>query len=329
MSKPHIWQEGHLQLAVKAAGVALWAWNVDNDLFTMDERGFELWGLPWSDTVTFEQLSAHIHPADRDRVRSAFTATRAFLGRYETDFRIMVGDDVRWISARGQGEDVGIVGRTMFGIFLDVTGRKNAEEGNELLAGEMSHRVKNLLAIAAGLTAISSRSAGTTQDMARELTDRLGALDRAHDLVRPLPSGQGQAALLGDLLSVLLAPYDDLGAFKGRIRVAVERMGVGESSATALALVVHELATNSMKYGALSAPTGTLDVSSHPSGDHIVVTWLERGGPAVPADTGAEGFGSKLVRRSMTGQLGGSLDYEWHQEGVVVTLRMNRDRLAT
>jgi PAS domain-containing protein len=136
----HAWLPEHLRLAVTAAGVALWVWNVDTDVFTIDERGFQLWSLPWRDTVTFEELSAHIHPADRDRVRSAFAATRAVMGAYETDFRILIGDEVRWISPRGQGEDVGIVGRTMFGIFLDVTGRKQAEEGNELLAGEMSNR---------------------------------------------------------------------------------------------------------------------------------------------------------------------------------------------
>jgi two-component sensor histidine kinase len=329
-SRAYAWQPEHLRLAVTAAGVALWAWNVDNDQFTMDERGFELWGLPWRDTVTFDALSAHIHPADRDRVRSAFAATRAVLGPYETDFRIMVGDDVRWISTRGQGADVGIVGRTMFGIFLDVTGRKLAEEGNELLAGEMSHRVKNLLTIAAGLTAITSQAAASTQEMAHELTERLSALGRAHDLVRPLPNGQGDAALLGDLLSVLLAPYDDMGAFKGRIRVAVERMGVGEAAATGLALVIHELATNSMKYGALSVPTGTLDLSSAPDGADIVLTWLERGGPPIsPPEKGSEGFGSKLVRRSVAGQLGGSIGYDWSQGGLIVTLRMRRDRLAS
>lgn len=217
----------------------------------------------------------------------------------------------------------------MFGIFLDVTGRKNAEEGNELLAGEMSHRVKNLLTIAAGLTAITSRSATSTQDMAHELTERLTALGRAHDLVRPLPNGQGDAALLGDLLSVLLAPYDDMGAFKGRIRVAVERMGVGEAAATSLALVIHELATNSMKYGALSAPTGTLDLSSATDDGTIVLTWLERGGPAVTAPSEAEGFGSKLVRRSVAGQLGGSIEHDWSEGGLIVTLRMDRARLST
>ncbi len=250
------------------------------------------------------------------------------MGAYETDFRIMIGDDVHWVAARGQGEDVGIVGRTMFGIFLDVTGRKRAEEGNELLAGEMSHRVKNLLTIATGLTAITSRSAKTTEDMARELTERLTALGRAHDLVRPLPNGQGDAALLGDLLSVLLAPYDELGAFKGRIRVAVERMGVGEAAATGLGLVIHELATNSMKYGALSVPAGTLDVSSSTDGNRIVLTWLERGGPPVEIPNGVEGFGSKLVRRSVSGQLGGSIDYDWSPGGLIVTLQMDRERLA-
>ncbi len=321
------WQPEQLRRAVQAAGVALWSWNVDTDVFAMDARGFELWGMPWSDKSTFEQLSSHIHPADRDRVRAAFTATRAILGPYETDFRITVDDEIRWVAARGQGDDADIVGRTMFGIFLDVTGRKQAEESNELLAGEMSHRVKNLLTMATGLTAITSRSATSIEDMAHDLTARLSALGRAHDLVRPLSPGREAAALLGDLLSILLAPYDDLGAFKGRIRVAVERTGVGEASATGIALVVHELATNSMKYGALSAPTGTLDISSTAADEQIVLTWLERGGPAVDAPDGAAGFGSQLLKRSVAGQLGGSIDYDWSQGGLIATLHINRNRL--
>lgn len=326
--KPHTWRPENLRLAVEAAGVSLWAWNVDDDRFTMDERGFELWGILWSNSVTFEELSEHIHPADRDRVRAGFAATRAVMGPYETDFRIMVQDEARWVSSRGQGQDVGIVGRTMFGIFLDVTGRKQAEEGQELLAGEMSHRVKNLLAIAAGLAAITSRSTATTTDMTRELTQRLTALGRAHDLVRPLPGGQSQAALLGDLLSVLLAPYDDLGAFSGRIRVAVERMGVGESAATSLALIIHELATNSLKYGALSVEAGTLDVSSTSMGAEISVVWMEQGGPPLPSTPERTGFGSKLVELSISQQLGGTIDYDWSNGGLTATLRLNREKLA-
>lgn len=294
----------------------------------LDGRASELWGLPAGQAVTFDDLSAHVHPADRDRVRAAFSATRAIMGPYEVDFRIMVDDEVRWVSARGQGSDEGIRNRTMFGIFIDVTGRKQAEEANELLAGEMSHRVKNLLAIAAGLTSITSRSTTTSVEMAHELTQRLTALGRAHDLVRPLPGGQGNAALLGDLLTVLLAPYDDLGAFSGRIRVSVPRTGVGEAAATTLALVIHELATNSLKYGALSSDDGTLDVACDSPGEKLVIVWTERGGPAVKPPEGSNGFGSKLVSRSVSGQLGGSIAYDWQPTGIVVTLTVRAEALV-
>lgn len=332
MSKPvapsPVWEAENLHLALEAAGVGLWSWNVDDDTLSMDDPAFRLWGTPVRATVTFEDLSANIHPADRDRVRAAFAATRAVIGPYEIDFRILVDGDVRWISARGQGDDLGMVSRKMFGIFIDVTGRKQAEEGHELLAGEMSHRVKNLLAIASGLTAITSRSVGTTTDMARELTQRLTALGRAHDLVRPLPGEEGKAALLGDLLSVLLAPYDDLGAFSGRIRVSVPRMGVGEQAATTLALVVHELATNSLKYGALSAETGTLDVSCSAHDAELVIAWTEQGGPPVQPPEGPGGFGSQMVARAMARQLDGAIERDWAPQGLVVRLRMNKDRVA-
>jgi two-component sensor histidine kinase len=198
-----------------------------------------------------------------------------------------------------------------------------------LLAGEMSHRVKNLLTIASGLTAITSRSTSTTHDMARELTQRLTALGRAHNLVRPVP-GQTEAAsaLLGDLLTVLLAPYDDLGAFSGRIRVSVPRMSVGETSTTVLALIIHELATNSLKYGALSVEAGTLDVSCSAQDEAVTIVWTESGGPEVEVPTVAPGYGSKLLERSVTGHLRGAIAYDWAKEGLVVKLQINPDRLA-
>ena len=323
----HVWRPEHLQHAILAAEVALWSWHVDSDRFTMDDRAFQLWGLPWNEEVSFEELSAHIHPADRDRVRGAFSATRSVTGPYEIDFRIILGDEVRWISARGQGADTALEDRVMYGIFLDVTGRKQAEEGHELLAGEMSHRVKNLLAIDAGLTLITSRSAGTINEMSNELIQRLTSLGRAHDLVRPLPGSEGKAALLGDLLSILLAPYDDPAAFSGRIRVAVPRMGVGEATATTLALVVHELATNSLKHGALSVAAGSLDVTGALEGEDLVLMWAENGGPIIAEPPQMQGFGSKMLTRSIT-QVKGAIEYDWQEAGLVVTLRMRKDRLS-
>jgi len=323
------WSADELRRAVKSAGVALWTWIVDDDAFFMDAKAYELWDIPVEEDLTFEHLSAKVHPADRDRVRAAFVATRAIDGAFDIDFRILTGgSDVRWISARGQGNEGDAATNKMTGIFLDVTGRKQAEEGHELLAGEMSHRVKNLLALAAGLTNITSRSTETKEEMVLQLMQRLTALGRAHELVRPLADGQGSAALLGDLFTVLLAPYDDVGAFAGRIRVAVPRMGLGERAATSLALVIHELATNSLKYGALSNDTGLLDISGTLSEEDLEIVWSEHRESGVNTGSTTEGYGSKLLQRTISGQLGGAIDYEWVEHGLVVTLRLKASRLA-
>jgi len=329
-SSPEMWDAEWLRMAIDAAGIALWSWNVDTDAIAMDERAHALWRVPKGGQVTFAELSAHIHREDLHRVKAAFEARRAVLGTYEIDFRVGDAADARWISARGQGDDKGMVDRIMFGIFLDVTERRQAEEAHEMIAGEMSHRVKNLFAIASALTAIASRSTATTTEMAHDLTQRLTALGRAHDLVRPIPGQDAKtAALLGDLLTVLLAPYNDNGGVgAGRIHVSGPEICVGESAATTLALVVHELATNSIKYGALSAASGTLDVSCTAQNGDAVIVWTERGGPPVGAPTGRAGFGSKLVNQSISGQLGGSITFDWLPAGAVVTLRMSKARLA-
>ncbi len=324
-----VWDAARLRTAADAAGVGLWSWNVDTDEIALDERGRAFWGVPRDGPLTFADLSSRIAPPDRDRASAAFAATRTAPGPYDFDFRILRDGGIRWVSARGRGGDEGIVGRTMFGVFLDSTPRKEAEEARDLLAGEMGHRIKNLFALASGLAAIAARSAATTAEMAHDLTQRLGALGRAQDLLRPV-AGEGarEAVLLGDLLGVLLAPFDDRGVVIGRIGVSVPEVRVGEAAATTLALVVHELATNSVKYGSLSAAGGTLDVACIQHDAEVAVVWTERGGPPVSVPAGPGGFGGRLVSRSLSQQLGGSIAYDWPPEGAVVTLRMSRARLA-
>ena len=91
-----VWHEKHLRAATRAAGVALWSWNVDTDAITMDERAYDLWEVSKDEQkITFEILSQNIHPADLERVRSAFAATRAVIGAYEIDFRILSKNDIR------------------------------------------------------------------------------------------------------------------------------------------------------------------------------------------------------------------------------------------
>ena len=323
---PLEWNAKRLRIATDAAGVGLWSWNVDTDAFAMDERSHRLWGVE-SGPVTFEDLSARIFPEDLDKVREVFTATRDISGAYEVDFRVLHGKDFRWVSARGMGDDQGIVGRIMFGVFLDMTERKQAEEAREMLANEMGHRVKNLFAIASALTSISARSTTTSKEMARDLGQRLTALNRAHDLVRPLGHEAKRPARLGDLLTVLLAPYADEEGRDSRIRIGAPDLLVGEAAITTLALIVHELATNASKYGALSTPSGTVDVSCVAGDDEVVITWSEAGGPPVADKRGAPGFGSQLAARSISDQLGGSIAFDWRTEGVIATLRMSKSRL--
>lgn len=325
-----VWSAERLRIAADAAGVGLWSWDVDTDEVAMDGRGRALWGLPpGAGPLAFADLSSRIAPPDLDAVRAAFAATRTTPGPYQIDFRVRHGDAIRWVSARGRGADEGIVGRAMFGVLLDSTERREAEEARELLADEMGHRVKNLFAIASGLTAVAARSAATTAEMARDLARRLATLGRAQELIRPTPGAGGhKAALLGDLFAAFLAPYDEKGAVGDRVRVSLPEIRAGETAAATLALIVHELATNSVKYGALSVPGGTLDVGCADQDGHVAIVWAERGGPPASAPAGPGGFGSKLVARSVAGQLGGTVAYDWRPEGVVVTLRLGKARLA-
>lgn len=322
-----VWDTNRLRIATDAAGVALYSWNVDTDQIDMDARAHGLWGVP-AGAVTFEDLSAHIHPEDLDRVRAAFAATRDVMGAYEIDFRILHNNEVRWVSARGRGDDQGIVGRIMFGVFLDVTERKLAEEAREMIAGEMKHRVKNLFSLASALTKISERSTTTSVEMSQDLTQRLIALSLAHDLVRPVLSEPKKAARLSDLLAVLFKPYAEKRGIGDCVTISVPELLVGEASATTLALVVHELATNSIKYGALSVPTGTLAVSGIAHDGSLTLTWSEKGGPTVTAPKGSAGFGTQLIMKSISGQLGGTIAFDWRIDGIIVTLSMSIARLG-
>lgn len=325
---PPVWDVKHLRIATDAARIALWSWNVDTDEIALDERSHRLWGLPISDGfVTFEGLSSRIHPEDLDRVRAAFCSTREIFGDYELDFRILHDGEIRWVAARGRGDDEGIVGRIMFGVFIDVTERKIAEESRELLAGEMSHRVKNLFAIASALTHIAARSATTTDEMAQDITKRLNALGLAHELIRPSLSEQKKAISIGELLTALLAAYDDRGMVGGRIRLDLPAILVGEASITTLALVIHELATNSIKYGSLSSASGTVDISGSVDGSEIMIIWTEKGGPPVSVSRGVAGFGSKLVHTSIANQLGGFINFQWPSEGAIITLSVSKAKL--
>ena len=219
------------------------------------------------------------------------------------------------------------------GVHTDISKEREAEELQELLLRELDHRVKNLFAVVGGMVTLSARSATSPQELAATIQGRLGALASAHQLIRPkhmAVNGDRQETTLDELVRKVLSPHDDSPETGDDARVEIDgpEIAVGTDAATNVALLVHELATNAAKYGALSVPGGQVRISWAAANGRLAMSWEERGGPIIKAPPERQGFGSLLARRSVNGQLGGDLIFHWNSEGLVVQLSADMERLA-
>ena len=218
-------------------------------------------------------------------------------------------------------------------IARDITERRRAEEQQRMLLREMDHRVKNLFALAGGVVTLSARSAGSAEELSSAVRDRLSALARAHALTLPVMTDEGrrmeQSTTLHALIHTILAPYEGQTA-DGKARVAVSGadIPIGGGSLTSLALLLNEFATNAAKYGALSAPTGHIDIECAEDGDRFILAWVERNGPAVDHQANGEGFGTKLASSTVQAQLGGEISRDWNPDGLRIRLSIARDRVS-
>lgn len=216
-----------------------------------------------------------------------------------------------------------------FGVFfLDVTARKEAEAHEQLVIAELNHRVKNTLATVQSIAANTLRSAPDLAAFGQRFEARLLALAKAHNLLTQTGwSGAGLHAVLDNEL----APYARLEGEHAlpRVRLAGPVVTLASRQALPLELVLHELVTNAAKYGALSTAAGTLDVGwsadrADAGGRWLDLVWCEAGGPSVtPPDR--EGFGSRLIRRTVEGELAGVLDLDFAEAGLVCRLSVPLD----
>jgi two-component sensor histidine kinase len=176
-------------------------------------------------------------------------------------------------------------------IARDITDRRRTQEQQRLLLREMNHRVKNVFAISCSLVTLSARTADTPEHLASAVRDRLGALARAHVLTLSNPSDgtvrTEQPTTLHALIGTIVSPYED----ETRARVVINGPDIRLASGvvTALALLLHEFATNAAKYGALSALGGHVDIECSEDKDLFLLTWNERGGPRVDHPPDSEG----------------------------------------
>lgn len=218
-------------------------------------------------------------------------------------------------------------------IARDITERRRAQEQQRLILREMDHRVKNLFTLSSSVVTLSARSASTPEELAAAVRERLGALARAHALTLAKPAadeaGSVEATTLHALIRTIVSPYE--GPTPGdRARVVINGpdIPVKGGSVTSFALLLHEFATNAAKYGALSAPTGCIDIDCADIDGRFVLTWTERGGPRVEHGSSGDGFGSLLARMTVKGQLHGEISRDWKPEGLTIQLSVARDRFC-
>ncbi len=327
--------EERLRQALNASGmVGTFAWHVQLDTFYSDARFAEMFsvdpakgdkGAPLSDYL------AGIHPEDVQRIADAVNHTVVTGEKYVQEYRLLQKDgNIRWVEVRGEclySED----GRPdrFVGVVVDITNQKNAQERQRLFAREADHRVKNIFANFHSLISLSARSAASPRELAQALRGRLDALLRAKELVRPGIMGtehESEQTTIDALLRTLLQPYEN--GSSNRIFLSGPDVRVGAKAVTGLALVLHETATNAVKYGALSRPDGSIHVTWAARSDDLCLNWEETGGPEISVKPQPSGFGSILADRSVTVELGGRIEHDWRQNGLRLKLRIPLDRLA-
>jgi two-component sensor histidine kinase len=184
----------------------------------------------------------------------------------------------------------------------------------ELLTGEMAHRVKNLFTVVNAMVRMTGRSVQTPGEMVTALTGRLHALSIAHGLVRrTFVDDVLETTDLRELIETILKPHNGNRVLQGPSR------SLGQHAANDLALVLHELATNATKYGALSQ-AGQVAVGWAIANSTMKIDWVETGGPVVQGAPSRRGFGTTLAESTLAGRLRGTIEYHWRPEGLHVAM---------
>jgi len=303
-----------LDLAVEAAGLGFFDYDIRTDEASWSPRTKALYGLPAEAQPRLEEwFETLIHPDDRPMMEAVYAKAVAGDGVFTIEHRAVAPDgSVRWVQVRGliQSDEDGP--RSVLGTVMDVSERRAAEDRLKLTNGELAHRAKNALALMMALVKQIGRDASSVPEFEERLLARISAMARTQDLV----TGPSEAVAMGDLLTAALEPFGpdrfDLDPGLGDIKVDGD-------GAIALALLLHELGTNAVKHGALTTPQGRVRVEQAPPRPGLrVMTWSESGGPRVASPT-RSGFGSRLIAAVLRPR-GGSAEADWRADGVVVRI---------
>ena len=314
-------------------GVGIIQCELDGQFLLVNRRYCEIVGRPADELVAL-RVPDITHPDDRE----SDTALRQRLVADGVPFFVEKrylrpdGSEV-WVSVNVslmRSEDG--TRQQLIGVAQDTTERKVAQEQQGLLVRELNHRIKNLFAVTGGMIALSARSAATPKEYASNIRGRLNALAFAHDLILP----SIEAGALADptslemLLRRILSPYVDVPSVSSGARLIVDGpfVPLGARAVTTFALILHELATNAAKYGALSVEEGNLQIMWECVDNLLILKWEESGGPALRGPPKSEGFGTAISNHSVREQFGGTLSHNWDLKGLSVELSVPMERLS-
>ena len=329
-------RESERQFHALAESIPQLAWIMDAKgyIFWYNQRWFDYTKTNLEEVKGWGWQSLH-HPDEVDRVVKHLKKCVEAGIVWEDTFPLRGADGkYRWFLSRAEPirDESGKIVR-WFGTNTDIEEQRRSEALRELQLNEMDHRVKNLFAIMGGVVTLSARSAATPHDMAHAIEGRIGALASAHVLIRAGTAGPGigDKSTLDALVRAVLAPYADTAATGDDARTTIKGpiVPISGDAVTSLALVLHELATNAAKYGAFSTPSGRVHISWTLTKQKLSLKWQERGGPTVHGPPTREGFGSKLARRSLVGQLEGDLNFDWQAKGLIVKFSAVAERLLS
>jgi PAS domain S-box-containing protein len=313
-----------LLAALDASSTGTWRWDIQKDIVEWDPAMVNVFGLNVQKTPrSVVEFAALIHPDDRDHAKHVIEDSIRTGKTVEYEFRALLpGGEERWIYDRSRPiYDPERKPLYMIGACLDITDRKKAEERQQLLIHELNHRVKNTLATVQSLALQTMRSSLNPEAFQSNFMARLMALSATHDL---LTQTYWESTSLGDVLEAELRPHG--GVDRQRIKAEGEAVRLKPQQALSLGMAFHELATNATKYGALSAPQGRLSINwgveAAEAGERqLVIHWREQGGPPV-AKPKRQGFGTRLIDRSIVHELGGSIRADYASDGLECRIRI-------
>jgi len=319
-------EQERASLALDAARMGEFEWDIDEDRLIVSPRMAAITGLEAGvmQADGGEAVYSFVHPDDAAGLRRHVTDRLRSEGRYQAEYRMIRPDDGRvlWMysAAIAQRDESGRA-RRVIGVLKDISGRRYEENARDALVAELDHRVKNVLASVQSLAAQSARKTTSLDAFLKTFAGRLEAMAAAHTL---LTATRWRGAEIGNVAAAELG-----GLAPGQARWSGPEILLNPRATNALALALHELATNAVKFGALSVDAGRVDVTwtRRPAGGGFDLVWTERDGPPVAPPT-RRGFGATLLERVTGRELGGEARMDFRADGVRVTIDADHTALA-